>query len=882
MEFKKYDHIIQEKKIYDFWEKKDLFKPIQNKNKKVFSIVIPPPNVTGRLHMGHALNNSLQDLLVRFYRMNGHETLWQPGTDHAGIATQAIVENNLAKNNINKNEIGREKFIEKVWEWKAKSGGLILEQLKKLGCSCDWSRSRFTMDTDMSKTVTKVFVDLYNKKLIYKDKKLVNWDTKLQTAISDLEVVQDEVQSQLYYINYSVVGSKEKITIATTRPETMMGDTAIAVNPKDERFKNFVGKFAIIPVVNRRIKIIEDHYADPEQGTGAVKITPAHDFNDYDVGKRNKLEIINILEKDGKINENGIESYVGLDRFDARKKIINELKILNVLEKVESIKNKIPFGDRSNTIIEPLLTEQWFVDAKSLSKKPIQTVKTKKTTFFPENWTKTFYQWMINIEPWCISRQIWWGHRIPAWYNHDGKIFVAENEQAAEKLAKKFYKKKNFKLDQETDVLDTWFSSALWPFATLGWPEKTSELKKFYPTSVLVTGFDIIFFWVARMLMMGNHFLKDTPFKKVYVHALVRDEKGQKMSKSKGNVIDPLELINEYGADPLRYTLISMASPGRDVKLSKDRVIGYRNFITKIWSANNFLKLNNCKYKKKTNVKKINLKINQWIYSEFCKTNELIIKHVKDFRFDEASRVLYNFVWRSYCDWYLEFLKPIFASKNKSSIKEAKQFSPYMLSNILKLLHPFIPFFTEHVWQENKFDVEEKSDLITSAWPTSKKIKVYKKNSEEIDSIINIISSIRSTKVQLNVPPKEYCDNVYYKESNKTKKFINNNLEIIKQVGRVNNILLKPDKNDSIIQIIILKEKIGLKFETNIDINAQKIKLTNKLIDLDKKIISLDQKLNNENYVKKAPKVIVANDKILLKDLKIEQTKLKSIVSSIN
>jgi valyl-tRNA synthetase len=882
MEFKKYDHIIQEKKIYDFWEKKDLFKPIQNKNKKVFSIVIPPPNVTGRLHMGHALNNSLQDLLVRFYRMNGHETLWQPGTDHAGIATQAIVENNLAKNNINKNEIGREKFIEKVWEWKAKSGGLILEQLKKLGCSCDWSRSRFTMDTDMSKTVTKVFVDLYNKKLIYKDKKLVNWDTKLQTAISDLEVVQDEVQSQLYYINYSVVGSKEKITIATTRPETMMGDTAIAVNPKDERFKNFVGKFAIIPVVNRRIKIIEDHYADPEQGTGAVKITPAHDFNDYDVGKRNKLEIINILEKDGKINENGIESYVGLDRFDARKKIINELKILNVLEKVESIKNKIPFGDRSNTIIEPLLTEQWFVDAKSLSKKPIQTVKTKKTTFFPENWTKTFYQWMINIEPWCISRQIWWGHRIPAWYNHDGKIFVAENEQAAEKLAKKFYKKKNFKLDQETDVLDTWFSSALWPFATLGWPEKTSELKKFYPTSVLVTGFDIIFFWVARMLMMGNHFLKDTPFKKVYVHALVRDEKGQKMSKSKGNVIDPLELINEYGADPLRYTLISMASPGRDVKLSKDRVIGYRNFITKIWSANNFLKLNNCKYKKKTNVKKINLKINQWIYSEFCKTNELIIKHVKDFRFDEASRVLYNFVWRSYCDWYLEFLKPIFASKNKSSIKEAKQFSPYMLSNILKLLHPFIPFFTEHVWQENKFDVEEKSDLITSAWPTSKKIKVYKKNSEEIDSIINIISSIRSTKVQLNVPPKEYCDIVYYKESKKTKKFINNNLEIIKQVGRVNNILLKPDKNDSIIQIIILKEKIGLKFETNIDINAQKIKLTNKLIDLDKKIISLDQKLNNENYVKKAPKVIVANDKILLKDLKIEQTKLKSIVSSIN
>ena len=881
MEFTKYNHSIQEKKIYDFWEKNDLCKPRSKKSKKTFSIVIPPPNITGRLHMGHALNNSLQDVLIRYYRMNGFETLWQPGTDHAGIATQAIVEKNLLKENILKNDIGRDKFLEKVWEWKTESGGLILEQLKKLGCSCDWSRSRFTMDDDMSKAVTKVFVDLFNKKLIYKDKKLVNWDTKLQTAISDLEVVQNEVQSQLYYINYSIVDSQENITIATTRPETMMGDTAIAVNPKDKRFKKFVGKFVMIPIVNRKIKIIEDYYADPEQGTGAVKITPAHDFNDYDVGKRNKLEIINILEKDGKINENGIKSYIGLDRFEARKKIINELKNLNVLEKVESIKNKIPYGDRSNTIVEPLLTEQWFVDAKKLSKKPIEVVKTKKTIFFPANWTKTFDQWMVNIEPWCISRQIWWGHRIPVWYGHDGKIFAAENIQEAEILAKKYYKNKTYKLVQETDVLDTWFSSALWPFATLGWPKKTNELKKFYPTSVLVTGFDIIFFWVARMLMMGNHFLKDTPFRKVYVHALVRDEKGQKMSKSKGNVIDPLELINEYGADPLRFTLISMASPGRDVKLSKDRVTGYRNFITKIWSANNFLKLNNCKHKKKTDVQKIKLTINQWIYSEFCKTNELIKKHIKDFRFDEASKVLYNFVWHSYCDWYLEFLKPIFNSKNKSSILEAKQFSSYMLSNILKLLHPFVPFFTEHVWQVNKYNKEEKSDLINSDWPVSKKMKLYKKNSEEIDCIIDIISAIRSTKVQLNVPPKEYCDIVYFNKSKKIKKFINNNIEIIKQVGRVNNIFSKIDKIDSIIQIIILKEKIGLKFQSNIDLSAQKSKLSNKLNDLEKKLVSLNQKLNNKNYIKKAPKDIIANDKILFKDLKIEQTKLKSIVSSI-
>ena len=882
MEFTKYNHSIQEKKIYDFWEKNNLFKPKSKKLKKTFSIVIPPPNITGRLHMGHALNSSLQDVLIRYYRMNGYETLWQPGTDHAGIATQAIVEKNLTKEKIDKNIIGREKFIEKVWEWKIKSGGLILEQLKKLGCSCDWSRSRFTMDKLMSEVVTKVFVALYNKKLIYKDKKLVNWDTNLKTAISDLEVVQNEVQSQLYYIKYSIENSDEQITIATTRPETMMGDAAIAVNPKDVRFKNLVGKFAIIPIVNRKIKIIEDHYADPEQGTGAVKITPAHDFNDYDVGKRNKLEIINILEKDGKINNNGIKGYIGLDRFEARKKIIIELKNLNILEKIDNIKNKVPYGDRSNSIIEPLLTEQWFVNAKSLSKAPIQTVKSKKTTFFPENWTKTFYQWMENIEPWCISRQIWWGHRIPAWYANDGKIFVAENLKQAEILAKKFYKNKDFKLIQETDVLDTWFSSALWPFATLGWPKKTNELKKFYPTSVLVTGFDIIFFWVARMLMMGNYLLKDTPFKKVYVHALVRDEKGQKMSKSKGNVIDPLELISEYGADPLRFTLISMASPGRDVKLSKDRVTGYRNFLTKVWSANNFLKLNNCKYNKKLNFKKINLKVNQWIYTEFCKANKLIIMHIQNFRFDEASRVVYNFVWHTYCDRYLEFLKPIFNSKNKTSIKEAKQFSSFMLLNILKLLHPFMPFFTEHVWQENKFNKGEKTALINSNWPDSNNVQIFKKNYEEIQGIIDIITEIRSTKAQLSVPPKEYCDIVYFQESKKTKKFINNNVEIIKQVARVNKIVLNSINNNSIIQIIVLKEKIGLKFETNIDLNSQKYKLVDKLKELEKKIFSLNQKLDNINYVKKAPKNIVTNDQVLLKDLKIEEAKLKSIVSSIN
>ncbi len=882
MEFKKYNHIKEEKKISDFWIKKGLFKPQKTKSNKKFSVVIPPPNVTGRLHMGHALNNSLQDVLVRFNRMKGLETLWQPGTDHAGIATQAVVENNLEKEGIKKKDLGREKFIKKVWEWKNKSGGIILDQLKKLGCSCDWSRTRFTMDKDLSKAVIKVFVDLYNSKLIYKDKKLVNWDTQLQTAISDLEVDQKDVQSQLYYIDYAIENSDKKITIATTRPETMMGDTAIAVNPKDKRYSNLVGKYVIIPIVNRSIKIITDHYADPEQGSGAVKITPAHDFNDYEVGKRNKLEIINIFEKNGKINENGIKDFIGLDRFEARKLLVNKLKESGNLIKIENIKNKVPYGDRSNSIIEPLLTEQWFVDAKKLSKKPIEIVKKGKTSFFPSNWSKTFFQWMNEIEPWCISRQIWWGHRIPAWYDDKGNIFVAENTKDALLLAKKKNKNKKFNLKQETDVLDTWFSSALWPFATLGWPNKTKYLAKFYPTSVLVTGFDIIFFWVARMMMMGNYFNKNTPFHKVYVHALVRDEKGQKMSKSKGNVIDPLELINEYGADSLRFTLISMASPGRDVKLSKDRVTGNRNFITKIWSANNFLRLNNCELDKKINLKSVKLSINHWIFNEFIRTQNLVTKNIEIFRFDEAAKHVYQFVWHLYCDWYLEFLKPVFNSKNKKDVKEAKVFSSFMMANILKMLHPFIPFFTENLWFINNYKKIFKDYLISSSWPDYKKINKFVKNQNDINNLIDLISSIRSTKAELKIIPKLYCDVFFSEKSSKLKKLVNSNLDLIKQVGRVNNIIkIKPiDKNS--VNILVLNEKISLNFNQDVNLASQKERILQKIDLINKQIIGLNNKLKNKAYVTNAPKAIVQNDKNLVKELTIEDEKLRSIVSSIN
>ena len=882
MEFKKYNHIIEEKKVSNFWIKKGLFKPKKTKLNKTFSIVIPPPNITGRLHMGHALNNSIQDVLVRFNRMKGFETLWQPGTDHAGIATQAVVEKNLKQEGISKNDLGRERFIEKVWKWKEESGGIILDQLKKLGCSCDWSKTRFTMDRDLSKAVVKVFVELYNDKLIYKDKKLVNWDTQLQTAISDLEVIQKDTQSQLFYINYQIENSDKTITIATTRPETMMGDTAVAVNPKDKRYTNLIGQYVIIPIVDRKIKIIADHYADPDQGSGAVKITPAHDFNDYEVGIRNKLEIINIFEKNGKINKRGIKKFIGLDRFEARKLLIKELKKNGSLSKIESIKNKVPFGDRSNTIIEPLLTEQWFVNAKRLSKKPIDIVNKNKTSFFPNNWSKTFFQWMKNIEPWCISRQIWWGHRIPAWYDNNNNIFVAENEKDAISLAKKKYKNKEFKLKQDTDVLDTWFSSALWPFATLGWPSKTKNLSKFYPTSVLVTGFDIIFFWVARMLMMGNYFNKETPFKKVYVHALVRDEKGQKMSKSKGNVIDPLKLINEYGADSLRFTLISMASPGRDVKLSKDRVVGNRNFITKIWSANNFLKINNCVLNQKINLNSIKLPINQWIFNEFIKTQNLVSKNIEIFRFDEAAKHAYQFVWHSYCDWYLEFLKPVFNSKKKFEIHEAKTFSSFMMANILKILHPFIPFFTETVWSKNRYDKYFKKDLISSTWPDYKVLNKFNQNQININEIIQLISSVRSTKAELKITPKLFCDISFPKKAKKLKKLINKNLNLVKQIGRINNVLENKINDKNSIDILILKEKLSLKFSENVDLISQKERILQKIEKINKQISILNNKLKNRAYLANAPKEIVQNDKNLIKELTVEDEKLRSIVSSIN
>ncbi len=875
MSLDKYIHSDVEDKIYTYWEKNNLFKP--KKNKKKFSIVIPPPNVTGSLHMGHALNNSIQDLLTRYYRMNNYETLWQPGTDHAGIATQALVEKKLNSENIKKNDLGREAFIKKVWDWKNQYGDIIINQLKKLGCSCDWSRNAFTMDENLSKAVIKVFVDLHKKKLIYKAEKLVNWDTVLKTAISDLEVDQREVNSKIYYIRYPIDGTNEYITIATTRPETMLGDTAVAVNPKDKRYKKYVNKIVTIPIVGRKVKIIEDDYADPEQGTGALKITPAHDFNDYDVGKRNKLEIINIFTEDGKVNNNAISSYVGLDRFEARKKILNELKEKDYFVKEENIKNKVPYGDRSNSIIEPFLTEQWFADAKKLSIKAKKIVKNKKTNFFPENWSKTYFQWMNNIEPWCISRQLWWGHQIPAWYGPDNKIFVELNESDAKKSAKKYYKKE-VKLVRDNDVLDTWFSSGLWPFATLGWPNKNEYLKKFYPTTVLVTGFDIIFFWVARMMMFGMEFLNKEPFKDIYVHALVRDEKGQKMSKSKGNVIDPLDLIQKYSADALRFTLLSMASPGTDVKLSEDRVKGYRNFLNKLWNANNFLIQNKCNLKNVKKLPKLKVNINKWIYLELLETSNLIKKNIEDYRFDEAAKNAYHFAWHKYCDWYLELSKTILFSDNLKAKNEVKEVSVFVFREILIMLHPFIPFVTEKIWLKNKFDNKNKNFLMLSNWISGKS----KKDSDhkQVQQIIDIISEIRSFKNELNVSPGSFIDVSINSIKKNNQNFMINNEIIIKKLGRINN-FYKKDQNKPAASLIISGDLFKIYFDENVDLNAIKENLLKRQNKYQEEMDKISQRLSNKGFVQRAPKDIVQQEKTNYSNLKNDIKKISLTIESL-
>ncbi|HIP08223.1 MAG TPA: valine--tRNA ligase, partial [Rhodospirillales bacterium] len=739
-----------EKRRYLAWEESGAFTSGDRQESDPYTIVIPPPNVTGSLHMGHALNNTLQDILIRYRRMKGDNALWQPGTDHAGIATQMVVERQLETEGKTRHDLGREAFIQRIWKWRKESGGTITEQLRSLGASCDWSRERFTMDEGLSSAVLKVFVQLYQEGLIYRDKRLVNWDPKLHTAISDLEVEQRETAGQLWYFKYPIENSKNDfITVATTRPETMLGDTAVAVHPDDDRYKHLVGKVCRLPLTDRLIPLISDEYSDPEKGSGAVKITPAHDFNDFEVGRRNGLEMINIFDRNARLNETVPKVYRGMDRFEARKKIIADMSSLGLLEKIEDNEMTVPYGDRSGVVIEPWLTDQWFVDAKSLAKPAIEAVQMGRTKFVPKQWEKTYFDWMLNIQPWCISRQIWWGHQIPAWFGPDGHIFVELNEEDAYLAAERHYGERK-ELTRDEDVLDTWFSSALWPFSTLGWPENTKELMKHYPTDVLVTGFDIIFFWVARMMMMGLHFMEDVPFRTVYIHALVRDEHGQKMSKSKGNVIDPLELIDKYGADALRMTLAALATQGRDIKLSENRVEGYRNFTTKLWNVARFCELNECQFDLKFDPFACEQPINQWIVGKVVDAAFKVERGIKDYKFNEAAGAIYQFTWGTFCDWYVEFSKPILLGDEEHIISETRATAAWVLYQVLKLLQPFMPFVSEELWEKLGFDRDGK--LIKADWPEFDGQLVSNVNIE-MDWVVDLVSEVRSLRVEMNVPP---------------------------------------------------------------------------------------------------------------------------------
>ena len=844
-----------EEKIYEKWENDGDFKPDMRSDKDAFAIVIPPPNVTGVLHMGHALDNTLQDILIRYNRMQGKKVLWQPGTDHAGIATQMVVERNLAKEGLTRHDLGREKFIETVWQWKKQSGGTICKQLRRLGASCDWSRERFTMDEGLSRAVRKIFVSLYKDGLIYKAKKLVNWDPKLETAVSDLEVVQKETVGKMYYYKYPLEDNKnEFIHIATTRPETMFGDTAVAVSKDNEKLKHLIGKNCILPIVNRIIPIIADDHADPEKGTGAVKITPAHDFNDFEVGKRHNLPMINILNPDATLNEN--TPFAGMSTQEARAKTIEELDKLGLMEKIEDHPMVIPYGDRSGVVIEPYMTDQWFVDAPKLAIEARRAVHDKEMEFVPAVYEKTYFEWMNNIQPWCISRQLWWGHQMPIWYGPDETVFCEENEDEAQAAADKHYGK-HVELRRETDVLDTWFSSGLWAFSTLGWPDENEYLKTFYPTSVLVTGFDIIFFWVARMMMMSMYMMKRVPFKKCYIHGLVRDEQGRKMSKSKGNTVDPMETIEKYGADALRFFMASSETQGRDINLSDSRIQGYRNFATKLWNAARFCEMNECYSVKDFDVNNAKLEINKWIVTKAKEATKDVTDNLNNYRFSDAANAVYQFIWGTFCDWYIELTKPIFYGENAEDIKETRATAAWVLDRILVILHPFMPFITAELWQNL---ATRDTKLIKTAWPLNEKINSAAK--EEIDWAIDFISAVRSLRAAMNLPAGAKL-HVYAKASAKDLAVLEKQNKLICTLARLETLepLGTKEITKDMVQTVCGEATILIPLKGVVDFAAERERLNKELETLNKNLEGYARKLSNESFVAKAPEKVVAEEK---------------------
>ena len=866
-----------EEKIYADWETSGDFKPDMRSDKDNFAIVIPPPNVTGVLHMGHALDNTLQDILIRYNRMQGKNVLWQVGTDHAGIATQMVVERNLAKQGISRHDLGREKFIETVWEWKKQSGGTITKQLRRLGASCDWSRERFTMDEGLSRAVRKIFVNLYKDGLIYKAKKLVNWDSKFLTAISDLEVVQKETLGKMYYYKYPIEGEEgEFIHIATTRPETMFGDTAVAVSDKNEKLKHLIGKNCIIPIINKSIPIIADDHADPEKGTGAVKITPAHDFNDFEVGRRHNLPLVNILNPDATLNEN--TPYAGMTTLQAREKVIEKLTELGVMEKIEDHPMVIPYGDRSNVIIEPLMTDQWFVDAPTLAKEALRAVEDGEMQFVPKSYEKTYFEWMRNIQPWCISRQLWWGHQMPIWYGPDEHIFCEENEEEALKEAEKFYGKR-VDLRRETDVLDTWFSSGLWAFSTLGWPDKTEYLDKFYPTSVLVTGFDIIFFWVARMMMMSMYMMKRVPFKKCYIHGLVRDEKGQKMSKSKGNTVDPMETIEKYGADALRFFMAAMETQGRDINMSESRIAGYRNFATKLWNAARFCEMNECKTVKGFDENSAQLAINKWIIAKAKLATKEVTENLDNYRFSDAANAVYQFVWGTFCDWYIELSKPVFYGEDEAQKAETRAVAAWVLDRILLILHPFMPFITTQLWNNT---AERDTKLIHAQWIKNETID--ENALTEIDWAIDLISSIRSLRAEMNIPAAAKLVVKLKGANNLSQNTLTSLKNIICPLARLENIecvtndfAVTPD----MVQNVFKEATLLLPLKGVVDFSAERERLNKELATLNKNIEGYARKLSNASFVERAPAQVVEEEKRRQSEALANKAKIEEALARI-
>ena len=873
---KQYEPGEVEKRWGRFWEEKNFFHADETRESPAFSIVIPPPNITGRLHIGHAFNNTLQDILTRWKRMQGSNALWQPGTDHAGIATQNVVEKQLHEEGTGRQDLGREAFVKRVWKWRNESGGTITNQLKKLGCSLDWERDRFTMDEGLSKAVREVFVSLYEEDLIYKGDYIINWCPRCHTALSDLEVEHQDLQGYLYHLKYSVKDSYDFLVIATTRPETMLGDTAVAVNPNDERYQKYKGKKLILPVLNREVPLIEDDYVDTSFGTGALKVTPAHDPNDFELGRKHQLETINIMNPDGTMNSLAGPTYQGLDRFECRKQLIRNLKDSGILMKIEDLNHSVGHCYRCRTVVEPYLSKQWFVKVKPLAEPAMKAVRDGSIKIVPKFWENTYFEWMENIRDWCISRQIWWGHQIPAWNcKACGEVVVARETPNSCSACS------STDLIQETDVLDTWFSSALWPFSTLGWPEKTTSLKRFYPTSVLCTGFDILFFWVARMIMMGLKFMGDVPFRDVYIHALIRDAEGQKMSKTKGNVIDPLEVMEKYGTDALRFTLAAFAAQGRDIKLAEDRIEGYRNFCNKLWNASRFVFMNledykgSCALDKRSKFSSADL----WIFSRLNRATKEVNEALEAFRFNDAALTVYKFIWNEYCDWYIEFTKSKLADPGLKRVA-AQNMLIHVLDSALKLLHPFMPFITEEIWQKLP---QDENSIMVSAFPEYREAQTNEAIEKEIALIMEVITGIRNIRGEMNLNPGLKLKVLVKTQSSEIQQTLQYHVEYIRELARVEHLeagsnIEKPKVSAS---SVLGEIDLIIPLEGMMDFQEERNRIEKELKKIEKDLIFLDKKLSNPNFVKKAPVDIIEKDEQRKKSLSLKQVKLEIHLKTI-